>query len=149
MKSFTLVEILVAVVIFGLVIAGLIMILNSGFLAYNTDSCLLGLQQNARVAMDRMVRELREGLPGTIINGGNQITFNTPNENGIRYYYDAINNRIMREYPAGTNTILANNITNLNFPPLIGSLLEIQITAVNPQRPNINFFLRERVRFRN
>ena len=150
MKSFTLVEILVVVGILGLVMAGLAMILNSGYTAYNINSCLLDLQQNARLSMDWMVREIREGAPSTIniSPDATRITFDTPNETGIAYYLDSGNNRIIRRFPANTTRIIANNIVSLNFS-LNGNLLGIQVTARRADRPDLSFFLREQVRLRN
>ena len=116
-RGFTLVEILVSVIILGFLITGIYRVLNIGRMTYTSDLGWMDLHQNARRSTDWMVRELREGAPSAInISGGNsQITFNTPNETGIIYYFDSGNNRIMREFPTSTYRILANNISSLSF----------------------------------
>jgi prepilin-type N-terminal cleavage/methylation domain-containing protein len=153
MKGFTLIEILVVIAILSITIAAIYGVLNIVSMTYNVDLGILDLQQNARQAMDWMVKELRESSPSdiTIGAGGDDITFDTPNETNIRYYLDASENQIIRRYPPGTNRIIANNIENLNFS-LISSLLEIQITARKPQTPqrqDLSFLLKEQVRLRN
>ncbi|MBL7081198.1 MAG: prepilin-type N-terminal cleavage/methylation domain-containing protein [Candidatus Omnitrophica bacterium] len=149
-RGFSLLEVLVSTAILGFLIAGIYGVLNIGNMTYNTDLGLLDLQQNARQAMHWMVRELRESASSEIVisEDSSQITFNTPNEGGIQYYYDTQENQIIREYPAGTTRILANNIESLNFS-LNGSLLEIQVRARKTQRPDLTLFFKEQVRLRN
>ncbi|MFH1338439.1 MAG: prepilin-type N-terminal cleavage/methylation domain-containing protein [Candidatus Omnitrophota bacterium] len=149
MKAFTLVEVLVSAAILSLIIAGLYAVLNIGNATFGTDTKLLDLQQNARLAMEWMVRETRESSPaGTQIAGGNSITFDTPNEADIQYYRDAANFRLVREYPTGTVRIIANNIETLSFS-LSGFVLTIQFTARNPQRADLSLSLKQQVRLRN
>lgn len=139
-RGFTLVEILVSVVILSFLIAGIFRVLNIGRMTYSTDLGLLDLDQNAHRSMEWMVRESRESSVGDInivsIGGSDdKITFDTPNETGIQYYRDLndingdnIVEQIIREYPAGTWRILANNISSLQLS-LNNRLLEIQLTA--------------------
>ena len=156
MKGFTLVEILVSVFILSLLIGGLFLVLNIGNLTYNTDNCILDLQQNARRGMEWMVRDLREGssLPGAVnipaSPGNTQVTFDTLTETGITYSLDSVNHRITRVCvnPPDGPRILANNIDDLRFTRN-ADLLRIEVTAVNPQRTDLSFFLREQVRLRN
>ena len=150
MKGFTLSEVLVSLAIMCLIIAGIYGVLNIGNMTYHTDLDILDLQQNARQAMDCMVRELRESSPGDISIGGDndQIAFDTLNESNIRYYLNASENQIIRRYPPGTTRILANNIESLNFY-LTGSILEIRVRGRKTQRVDSTFFLKEQVRLRN
>ena len=150
MKGFTLLEVLVSVAILGIIIAGIFAVSNIGNMTHYSNLEHLELQQNARQAMDLMVRELRESSPGDIIidEGNSQITFDTLSELGIQYYRDTQENQIIREYPVDTTRILANNIDGLIFY-LNGNLLEIQITARRTQRRDLTLFLKERVRLRN
>ena len=150
MKGFTLVEILVGLFILSVAIAGIYAVLNIGNMTYYIDMDFLDLQQNARRAMDLMVKELRESSPGDIqiTAGGGHITFDTLNELGIEYYFNTQDSQIIREYPPGATRILANNIETLNFN-LSGNLLDIQVTARRAQRRDISFLLREQVRLRN
>lgn len=58
--GFTLVELMLATAILSIVMAGLVALLSSGQRAYSRGSNTIEAQQNARVALDRMVKELRE-----------------------------------------------------------------------------------------
>lgn len=172
-KAFTLVEVLVSIAILGFLIAGIFGVLNIGTMTYNTNLGRLDLQQNARQAMYWMVRELREASAGEVnieprvdsLGNYDRITFNTPNESSIRYYRDGedidgnnIGTQIIREYPAGTYRILANDIHSLSFS-LSGDVVESQLTAKKTVRRRDLCFpapcqnppktLKEKVRLRN
>src|SRR5207247_10559429 len=56
----TLAELLVSLAVLGLVLAGLFTILHSGLKAYGWGVGRVEAQQAARVALERMARELRE-----------------------------------------------------------------------------------------
>ncbi|MFZ5801266.1 MAG: PilW family protein, partial [Candidatus Omnitrophota bacterium] len=60
MKGMTLVEVLIVAFVFSLIAGGLYVILQAGVLTHYTDLGVLDLQQQARNAMDWMVREMRE-----------------------------------------------------------------------------------------
>lgn len=178
LKGFTLVEILVSAVILSFIIAGLFAIFSVANISWYTDMGLLGLQQQARQAMYRMVREIRQGSPlrKTIDDG--KITFYIPPAvygdpwvESISYYRDVndtnndgVVNQIIREYPPGTKKILANDIDSLSFccwdgvdccNPILEDcsnlpVLQIQLRATRTvrQRPLV-FSLTEKVRLRN
>jgi prepilin-type N-terminal cleavage/methylation domain-containing protein len=118
-KGFTLIEILVSLTIVSFIIAGICGLLSVGNVAYNNDMYLLDLQQQARQAMEGMTRELRQakieiGRLITITDGGRRIEFYIPGfSNPIRYYLQS--NQVLREHPLGTNKVLANDISELNF----------------------------------
>jgi type IV pilus assembly protein PilW len=58
-RGFTLTELLVAIAVLGLIMTGVLTTLMSGNQAYLTGSNQIEAQQAARVALDRMVREIR------------------------------------------------------------------------------------------
>ncbi|RKY26689.1 MAG: hypothetical protein DRP61_05585 [Candidatus Omnitrophota bacterium] len=153
--SFTLIEILVAIFILSLIIICATSILYLGDLNWRRDSILLELQQKARIAMDRMSRELRQaqGSSITISNEGKNISFSIPDLLGgaydINYYLDINSNQIIREYPAGTTQILGNNISSLNFS-LSGDTLTITLQASKSLRGNpLSLSLKEKIKLRN
>jgi prepilin-type N-terminal cleavage/methylation domain-containing protein len=157
MRGFTLIELLVGVLIFAFLMSAIFAILNIGDITYNSDVCLLNLQQQARLAMDGMVRELRQSSSSDIsIVSDSEIIFNiSPETYGsgwigpIRYYLDAPDSQIIREYPAGTEKIVANNVDNLVFS-LNGRKLDIQLSCAEVVRQrNFSFSLRGEVKFRN
>jgi type II secretory pathway pseudopilin PulG len=53
-------ELMITTAILGLVLAGLVTLLSSGQRAYSRGSNTIDAQQNARVAIDRMAKEMRE-----------------------------------------------------------------------------------------
>ncbi len=152
LKGFTLVEVLVTLLILGLMTGAIFMVLNAGDIAFNIDIGMLELQQQARQAMDAIVRELR-GAEGVEISVENQdsdrITFNTASAAGVTYYRNLNNNQLVREYPAGTTKVLANNIARFKCI-LADSLLEVQLRADKTIRQKaMAFSLAQKVKLRN
>jgi prepilin-type N-terminal cleavage/methylation domain-containing protein len=60
-KGFSLIEMMVVVVILGLIVLGLVTFFTGGAKSWVAGQSQLEAQRNARQAMDRMVREIREG----------------------------------------------------------------------------------------
>ncbi len=58
-RGYTLAELLTAMAVLGLLLAGLLLTLQEGQTAYQYGAGRAEVQQNARVALDRMLRELR------------------------------------------------------------------------------------------
>ena len=157
MKGFTLVEVLVSILILSFLFAAIVGVLNIGNMTYNIDLTLLGLQQQARLAIDGMTRELRQTKASKISSvSESEITFSIPPATygsdwigPIRYYFDTEDNRIIREYPTGTEKIVANDINSLNFA-LNNNLLNIQLTCARiVHQRDLSFSLTEQVRLRN
>ncbi len=59
-SGFSLAELLVSLAVLGLVLAGVFALLHSGVRAYSWGAARLEAQRSARVALERMVKELRE-----------------------------------------------------------------------------------------
>lgn len=142
MKAFTLIEILVTLLILSVIIMGIYLVLNVGNMSCTQEMQLLGLEQQARTAMGRMLGELRNADGDTAIAAGSAaITFTTPTSpytpgglpgTGITY---ARNNNILRrispwEAAAFQNQILGNNITALTFSKN-GDMIIIDLVASN------------------
>lgn len=164
-KGFTLIEILVSIAILSIVIAGIFAVLNIGDMTWHSDMGLVDLQQQARQAMDSMVREIRQTntnpVEGNIsIVLASEITFSIPPQNygdawigPIRYYLDTQKDQIIREYPTGTTKVLANDINSLNFS-LSGNVITIQLSAEKTVRNRVLSFpltgtLTEQIKLRN
>jgi prepilin-type N-terminal cleavage/methylation domain-containing protein len=67
-RGFSLAELLVACAMVGVVLAGVFVALQQGENAFLYGTGKVEVQQNARVALDRMVRELRQGTSITAAN---------------------------------------------------------------------------------
>ncbi len=152
MKGFTLIEVLVTTVILTFIIAGIFAVLNVADMNWHSDMGLLDLQQQARQAMDVMVKEIRQSTQDTSLcpsgitraNLNAKISFYVvPQIYGgscvgpISYYrdtqdlnYDGVTDQLIREYPQNTRKILANGITTLSFPPNSDiNIVNIQLAA--------------------
>jgi prepilin-type N-terminal cleavage/methylation domain-containing protein len=172
MRGFTLVEILVSVVILAFLFAAIYGVLNIGNIIFKDDMTLVQLQQQARQAMDGMIREIRQakretGRPITITLDGSEIEFYIPSfSNPISYYRDVndVNNdgiidQVIREYPPQIYKILANDITALNFSNpgyVVGIQLAAKLAARGrelcfpvPYCNDTSKTLKEKVRLRN
>jgi len=150
MRGFTLVEILISAAILSIVIMSVFGILRVGELSYSSDLGLLDLQQEARIALDGMSREIRQAQAGTVaISAGNtRVDFRIPNVvNQISYYL--LNNQVIREHPAGIRKVLSNDVGNLIFS-LANRIVRVQLgLAKVVRRVPLAFTLTEEVRLRN
>jgi len=77
-RGFSLIEMMVVVVILGLIVLGLVTFFTGGTKSWVAGQSQLKAQREARQAMDRMVREIREGN-NIIIGFDISITVNIPN----------------------------------------------------------------------
>ncbi len=162
MRAFTLVEILISTVILSIFMVGIYLILNTGETTYYTDTGLVIVQQQARLAMDKMIQELRKAKPNTVSTDGARMNFDTAAETGISYYRDTANNRLIREHLPDPNKTAGNYITGLTFccyhdsPPecttaCAGSnLVEIELTTGSRfGKKDVAFSLKGQARMRN
>jgi prepilin-type N-terminal cleavage/methylation domain-containing protein len=60
-KGFSLIEMMVAMAVLGLIVLGLVTFFTGGTRSWVTGQYQLEAQRNARLTMDRMVKEIREG----------------------------------------------------------------------------------------
>jgi prepilin-type N-terminal cleavage/methylation domain-containing protein len=162
MKGFTLLEVLISLVILSIITVGIYGVLNISDKTYQNDLGLLDLQQQVRQSMDGMVKELKQSKASliSISNAGARIDFKVPIDlttspvtytDFIAYYLGG--NQILREFPAGTTKVLANDINALNFS-LAGNELQVQLSAQKTVRQRVLTFpltglLTQKVRLRN
>jgi len=114
-KGFSLIEMMVVVVILGLIVLGLVTFFTGGARSWIAGQRQLEAQRNARQAMDRMVREIREGK--NITNGSEtSITVRIPHfdvDGNIDSYYSvtyALNNTTIQR---DTNPLI-DNVLKIN-----------------------------------
>ena len=113
-NGFSLIEMMVALGILSLIIIGLVTFFSGGTRAWVTGQYQLEAQRNARLAMDRMVKEIREGK--NIING-------TETSITVRVPHFDINGDIDSYYSV---TYALNGTTiQRNTNPLIDNVLKI------------------------
>ena len=111
-KGFSLIEMMVALGILSLIIIGLVTFFSGGTRAWVTGQYQLEAQRNARLSMDRMVREIREGTSiDDEISSTTTITINylaSFGKNPVTYSFS--DNTISRN-----DIPLINNVKTLNF----------------------------------
>jgi type II secretory pathway component PulJ len=91
-RGFTLAELLTAFAMLALVLAGVVIIQQDTLQAYVAGSNKTEVQQNARVALERMAREIRESTAPLTTATANSITFTHPTEGAITYTIDGAKN---------------------------------------------------------
>lgn len=153
-KGLTLIEILVAMFIFSIVLGALFTVLAAGRVSWNAGASQVDVQQEARKALDMMVKELRQTASAKISNvpadgtAYNTITFQTPiititrdpitgkvvginiNWSGnIQYSLGGLNGRQLLRAQGGIQRILANNILSIGFTRNAGTPTVLNITA--------------------
>jgi len=150
-NGFTLVELLVASLIFSIVCGIVFSVFNTANYAGFTNSDFIDLQQQTRQVIDGMSIEIRQNpavSPITIANGCSKITFTDAGDT-ISYYLNG--SQIIREYPLGTTIVIANNINSLCFTLApSGATILISLTATkNTRGRSLTFSLQEKVTMRN
>ena len=84
-RGFTLAELLVVIAVLGVMTAGLIAVQTSGQTTYLIGAHRVESQQNGRVALEMMIRELRSALSVTAIPSATTMTFVDENNSVIQY----------------------------------------------------------------
>ncbi len=111
-RGFTLAEMLVVTAVIGIVMAGVFSLQQQGNQAYLLGSNRVETQQNARVALDLMTRELRSAQSITAIPNGQDVTFVDENGNTIRY---ALSGTTLNRTDPGGTVGLIGGVSSLTF----------------------------------
>lgn len=138
--GFTLVELLMVLCIFTIVFGSTFQVMQRGQMSWFIADAEVELQQQLRIGMDKMIRELSQaGSTNLSINGAQDtITFSIPTGynagaivwgSSIQYAPGGTNNRQILRTSAGETTILVNNITNVVFAQPAASVVSISLAA--------------------
>jgi prepilin-type N-terminal cleavage/methylation domain-containing protein len=110
-RGFTLAELLVTTAVIGLIMAGIFILQVGGQRAYLFGSARVETQQNARVALDLMTRELRSSTSITSLASATDIGFGWKDEGNvahtIRYW---LNGTMLTRRFDGTDTALIGGV---------------------------------------
>jgi prepilin-type N-terminal cleavage/methylation domain-containing protein len=134
-RGFALAELLVAVAVMTLVMAGVFVLQREGQEAYSLGSNRVETQQNARVALDLMTRELRTASPTdpagpaptgiVLIPSATNITFRDQCGNNVQYsLVGTLLNRTGPNYSDRNACASNGNGTT----PLIGGITSLSMT---------------------
>lgn len=128
--GFSLVELVTVITVVGIIFSLGSVLLGKVFNSYALKRDVSDADWQAKVALERMTRELRAvrnptGVPTTAdldITSAAQVRFIDTDNNGVCFYRDAANNRLMRSADGPTTAcgttnpqVLADNISALNF----------------------------------
>ena len=110
-KGFSLIEMMVVVAVLGVIVLGLVTFFTGGTKSWVAGQSQLTAQRNARQAMDRMVREIREGK--NIISGSDDdtIVVSIPalgSEPDYNVTYDLSGTSIVRKKNSSSNPLIDN-----------------------------------------
>ncbi|MBI2526262.1 MAG: prepilin-type N-terminal cleavage/methylation domain-containing protein [Candidatus Rokubacteria bacterium] len=111
-RGFTLTELLVVTAVLAVVLGAVILIQQKGQEAYIMGSNRVETQQNARVALELMTRELRSATAVTAIPSGTDMTF--ADQNGVSVRYQVTGGNLTRT-AAGTTTTLIGGVQALTL----------------------------------
>ena len=112
-RGFMLAELMIAIAIIGFVMAGIFLLQREGQDAYVMGSNRVETQQNARVALDLMSRELRAATSITALGGPTSITFVWTDElNAPHTIQYALAGTTLTRTVDGTATPLVGGIQN-------------------------------------
>ena len=111
-KGFSLIEMMVVVAVLGVIVLGLVTFFTGGTKSWVSGQYQLTAQRNARQAMDRMVREIREASDIIASSTSSiEINFNTPWSTDMKYSWSGDEwDPILR----GANPLI-NDVQSLNF----------------------------------
>ena len=129
-NGLTLIEMMVTVVILSIIVLGLVTFFSGGIRSWISGQSQLKAQREARQAMDRMVREIREGSEITT-DTNTKIIFNTPWVTGTTY--ELINGTLNRN-----STPLINNVSILDFDASLSKIhILMEVDVDNDSNPDI------------
>ena len=111
-RGFTLAELLVVIAILGVMLAGLVTVQMQGQQSYLIGSRRVEAQQNGRVALEMMIRELRSATSVTAIPSATDMTFVDENGNVVQY---TLAGSVLNRTVGGVATPLIGGVTRLNL----------------------------------
>ena len=114
-RGVTLAELLVAAAVIALIMAGVFLIQREGQEAYLLGSNRVETQQNARVALDLMTRELRTATSVTQITSATDMTFVDQNGKTRQYVLDTASSTLKRTDDDGVLRPLIGGIQSLTM----------------------------------
>jgi len=126
-RGFTLVELMIATAILAFAMAGVLVLQQGGQQAYLLGAGRVESQQNARVALDLMTRELRTAQSVTTITSATDITFTDQCGNSVEYALSGTTlNRTAATYSDPVNNPCVSG--GSSTLPLIGGVQSLAMT---------------------
>ena len=122
-KAFTLIELMIAMAIFSIILGAIYSVLSMGRTSYYTGDIQIAVQQEARKAMDKMTREIREAS-SVNLSDGYPFLIQTN-----RIKYEVNSGQLQKIIEGGSTTVLANDVGNVQFTLIGGDMVYITLTT--------------------
>ncbi|MFH1777911.1 MAG: prepilin-type N-terminal cleavage/methylation domain-containing protein [Candidatus Omnitrophota bacterium] len=140
LTGFTLIEMMLVLLIFMTVFGSIMQLMQYGRISWYVADTEVEVQQQIRVAMEKMSRELSQTNTANISINSSQdkIAFAMPVTytngsiiwgNQIQYFLGGTNNQQLLRTESGVTTILARNIINIIFAQPVFAVVSISLTA--------------------
>ena len=111
-RGFSLAELLIVIAILGLMLTGLLAVQMQGQKSYLIGSHRVEAQQNGRVALELMARELRSAQSVTVIPSATDMTFVDKDGNTIQYQ---LTGSVINRITGGVTTPLIGGVVTFNL----------------------------------
>ena len=128
-RGFTLVQLLIAGGMLGLALAGVGTVVERGLRQTYIDTHKTAAQQNARVALELMAREIRETTAPLTAATATSVTFTHPDAGVVTYAIDA-NNNLTRN-----NVAIIGSLQNLLRQPQLSLFVYGDVNDVDLAAP--------------
>jgi len=138
-NGLTLIELLVTMAIMGFVITAIYSFYLSGLSSWQRSSDHLDHSQNARIAMDKIIKELRYASEAAVFDQGREIRFKAPHDPNRTLRFRLVGSELVFDsYPTGSlyyfNNKIALDITGLQFSLKGNDLVLIIIETGNDRK---------------
>ena len=138
-KGFSLIEMMVVVVVLGVIVLGLVTFFTGGTKSWVSGQYQLTAQRNARQAMDRMVREIREGNNFAIGAGNDSVTISylsSFDKDPVTY---KLSGTVIEREVNSVSSPLINNVKTLSFTSTDSSKVHVtlEVDVDNDENPDI------------
>ncbi len=139
-KGFTMVELLITLAILGLIISAAYNFYLVGLKCWNNSTAKIEACQNARIALDTIIRELRYASSYSFHEEGSEIRFTAPHDQYRTLRFRLVGRELVYDsYPTGSalyfHNKIALDINRINFLPGGRDLITIEIEAGSTSDP--------------
>ncbi|MBF0415778.1 MAG: prepilin-type N-terminal cleavage/methylation domain-containing protein [Magnetococcales bacterium] len=122
--GFTLLEMVMVIAVLGIIAGVGAPVMLAGYRAYFLGSDVQQLDTTGRMAMERILRELREADNATLsVGSGSSITFKDKSGTTLSFSYSSATKTLKRN----TDT-LAGNVSGMVFKVIAGTLKTVEVT---------------------
>ncbi len=116
-RGFTILELLIALAITGLLLTAIAAVFNASVMNYRTNEDIIRVTNNARQALSRITTQIRTGLVDpSDISDESKCKLLCADNSEITYRYDSGENKLyLLEHSSGSNYVLCDNVTAATF----------------------------------